>query len=153
MVYGIVSDLDDKTTLVVFRGKKIPEQNIAASYHLGELMHRLKTGDTVYTISIDRFESVSRLLVFGKFCMTNGISVHFIAQPYLDISSGKHWRDTVIWQMERARAFEMCCKGRLQQVFRMDNAQWNFVYQCIERMNLDVLAHTFNPDGILKRGN
>lgn len=153
MVYGIVSDLDNKTTLVVFRGKKIPEGNIVGSYQLGELIKHLKTGDAVYAISIDRFESVSRLLIFAKFCMDNGISVHFIGQPYLDISNGKHWRDSVIWQMERAKAFEMCCKGRLQQGFRMDNTQWDFLFRCIERMNLDILAHTFNPDGILKRGN
>lgn len=153
MVYGLISKLDNETTLDVFRGKKIQEENIAALYQLSELSRRLKKGDTVYTMGANRFGSISQLFVFGRFCMANGVSLRFIGQPYLDITNGKYWKDSIIWQMERSRSIEFACKRALVQRFRMSNNQWNFLYQCIEEMNLEVLAHTFNPDGILKRGN
>lgn len=153
MVYGLISQLDNENTMIFFRGKKIQEENIADSYHLGELARHLKRGDAVYTMSVNRFNNITRLLSFGRFCMVNGVDLHFMAQPYLDIAKGKHWRDSVIWQMERAKAIEYACKNALAQGFKMSNEQWNFLFQCIEEMNLEVLAHTFNPDGILKRGN
>lgn len=153
MVYGLISQLDNENTMIFFRGKKIQEENIADSYHLSELARHLKRGDAVYTMSVNRFNNLTHLLSFGRFCMVNGVDLHFMAQPYLDIAKGKHWRDSVIWQMERARTIESACKGALVQRFKMSNEQWNFLYSCIEEMNLEVFAHTFNPDGILKRGN
>lgn len=153
MVYGLVSQLDNENTMIFFRGKKIQEENIADSYHLSELARHLKRGDAVYTMSVKRFNNLTHLLNFGRFCMVNGVELNFMAQPYLDIGKGKHWKDSIIWQIERARAIESACKGALVQRFKMSNEQWNFLYSCIEEMNLEVLAHTFNPDGILKRGN
>ena len=150
MVYGLVSQLDNENTMIFFRGKKIQEENIADSYHLGELARHLKRGDAVYTMSVN---NITRLLSFGRCCMVSGVDLHFMGQPYLDIAKGKHWKDSIIWQMERARTIESACKGALVQRFKMSNEQWNFLYSCIEEMNLEVLAHTFNPDGILKRGN
>lgn len=44
MVYGLVSQLDNENTMIFFRGKKIQEENIADSYHLGELARHLKRG-------------------------------------------------------------------------------------------------------------
>lgn len=155
MVYGVVSERDCncETTMLFFRGKKISEENIADLYHLGELAKRLQRGDTVYALNVNRFGSVSRLLYFGRFCMQNGISLRFMSQPSLDIANGRHWKDAVIWQMERVKEIETACKGRLQQGFRMTNEQWDFLFYCIECMNMETFAHTFNPDGILKRGN
>lgn len=152
MNYGIISALDDETTKYVFRGKKIIENQMIPSYKIGEAVKQLHKGDVVYVMSVNRFNSVSHLLVIGRICVQRGVSLRFIAQPYLDITNGKYWRDAVLWQMENMHAIEMHAKGKLQQCMRMNNEGWELVYRCIEIMNLEILAHTFSPDGILKRG-
>lgn len=152
MIYGVISDLDNETTRILFREKKIPNTNVVPSQQLGELVKRLRTGDTVYAISINRFYNVWQLFIFGRFCMAHGISLRFSSQPYLDIVNGKHWKNTVIEHIKYISEMELYCKGRLQQAFRMNNAQWDFLFGCIEYMNLEVLAHTFDSDGVLKRG-
>lgn len=153
MHYGLICALDDETTKYVFRGKKISENCIVPNYRIGELVKHLRKGDVVYAISVNRFNSVSQLLAVGRFCMENGVSLRFIAQPYLDIGNGKNWRDGVVWQMEKMNSIEVAAKGRLQQCMQMTNEGWETVFRCIEVMNLEILAHTFSPDGIMKRGN
>ena len=153
MDYGLISALDDETTKYVFRGKKITEKQVIPNYKIGEAMEHLQKGDAVYAISVNRFNSVSHLLAIGRLCMQKGVSLRFIAQPYLDITDGKYWRDTVLWQMEKMNSIEGAAKRRLQQCMRMNNEGWETVFRCIEIMNLEILAHTFSPDGILKRGN
>lgn len=152
MHYGMVSALDDETTKYVFRGKKITENQIIPNYKIGEVVNHLHKGDVVYAISVNRFNSVSHLLTIGRLCMQKGVSLRFIAQPYLDLADGKYWRDAVLWQMEKMKSIELTAKGRLQQCMRMNNEGWETVFRCIEIMNLEILAHTFSPDGILKRG-
>lgn len=153
MNYGLISALDDETTKYVFRGKKITGDCIIPNYRIAETVKNLRKGDTVYVISVNRFYSVSQLMVIGRICMQNGVSLRFIAQPYLDITDGKHWRDSILWQMEKMKSIEVSAKGRLQQCMQMTKEGWETVYRCIEIMNLEILAHTFSPDGILKRGN
>lgn len=153
MNYGLISALDDETTKYVFRGKKITENQMIPNYQIGEAVKQLHKGDTVYAISVNRFDSVSQLLAIGQFCMQKGVSLRFIGQPYLDLADGKCWRDSVLWQMEKMKSIELTAKGRLQQCIRMNKEGWETVFRCIEILNLEILAHTFSPDGILKRGN
>lgn len=152
MHYGMVSALDDETTKYVFRGKKITENQMIPNYQIGEVVNHLHKGDVVYAISVNRFNSVSHLLAIGRLCRQKGVSLRFIGQPYLDLADGKCWRDAVLWQMEKMKSIEITAKGRLQQCMRMNNEGWAAVFRCIEIMNLEILAHTFSTDGILKRG-
>lgn len=153
MNYGLISALDDETTKYVFRGKRITENQIIPNYEIGEAVKSLHKGDVVYVISVNRFNSVSHLLVIGRLCMQKGVSLRFIAQPYLDLANGKCWKDSVLWQMEYMHSIEMRAKSKLQQCMQMNREGWETVYRCIEIMNLEILAHMFSPDGILKRGN
>lgn len=105
----------------------------------------------VYVMSVNRFSSVRQLLVFGRFCKANGVTLRIIEQPYLDLVDGKHWKDSTVWQMERMIAIEEYAKAYLQRNFRMGKEQWEMLYQTLEIMNLEILAHTYSPDGILKR--
>lgn len=151
MVYGYVSNLDNDTTKSIFRGKRIAENNIVPNYRLGDFVKCLQKGDVVYVMNVNRFDSVTQLLAFGRFCIGKGVSLRIIAQPYLDLTDGKVWKDSVFWQMEKMREVEMYAKSHIQKAFRMSNEQWEYLYRTIEVMNLEVLAHTFSPDGILKR--
>ena len=89
MIYGFVSSMDGETTRVLFRSKKIPMQNIFHSGGLGKLVEVLKDGDVVYVISCTRFSSVNQVYGFAKLCHERGVTVHFVAEPYLDIGNGK----------------------------------------------------------------
>ena len=50
MIYGFISSLDDETTKVFFRSKKIRGNNIYYAGSLGELTSVLQSGDVVYTV-------------------------------------------------------------------------------------------------------
>lgn len=152
MIYGFVSSMDGETTRVLFRSKKIPRQNIFHSGGLGKLVEVLKNGDVVYVISCTRFSSVNQVYGFAKFCHERGITVHFVAEPYLDIGNGKQWRPAVANVIRSMVESEYKAKGRMAQGFRMSNEQWDYAYQCFEMMNLDILSHMFSADGVLKRG-
>ena len=152
MVYGIISHLDNATTRVFFKNKKVPDTNVVYSTQLSSLAQVLKSGDAVYVVSVNRFATVSQFMNFGKFCMSNGVSLHLLAQPYLDISSGRHWKPAFVNQMMQMVAMERQATGKMAEGFRMTNEQWEYVYRCFEIMNLEILAYTFSVDGVLKRG-
>ena len=153
MVYGIVSQLDDATTKAFFRSKKVAEENVAYSTQLSVLVKMLKSGDVVYVVSVKRFCTVSLFLNFGKYCMANGVSLRVLAQPYLDLGNGKHWRPAVMSQIMKMVEIERQATGKMAQGFRMTNEQWDYVYRCFEIMNLEVLAQIFSADGVLRRGS
>lgn len=153
MNYGMISAMDDETTKYVFRGKHIKENQIVPNYKIAGIVQQLQKGDVMYVISVNRFNSVSQLLTIGRLCMEKGVALRFIAQPYLDIGNGKYWRDAVLWQMESMKSIELMAKGSLQKCMQMNHEGWETVFRCIEILNLEILAHTFSPDGILKRGN
>ena len=152
MLYGFISSLDDETTKVFFRSKKIRGNNIYCAGSLGALTSVLQTGDVVYTVSCNRFASVRQVYTFARFCNDRGIVLHFVAEPYLDIGNGKQWRPDVANAIRGMVESEYKAKARMAQGFRMSNEQWDFAYQCFAMMNLDSLSHMFSADGVLKRG-
>lgn len=153
MVYGIISQLDDKTTLDFFQSKRVAKENIVHINFLPKLIQVLNTDDVVYVISVNRFTTVSLFMNFGKFCMQHGVTLHLLAQPYLDLCSGKHWKPSTIRQMTQMVEVERRATAKMAQGFQMTKEQWEYVYRCFEIMNLEILAQMFSPDGVLKRGN
>ena len=153
MYYGVISHLDDATTKVFLKSKKVPEANVFFSTQLSPLAQALKAGDVVFVVSVNRFETVSQFMNFGKFCMAHGVSLHVLAQPYLDICNGRHWKPSVIRQMMRMVEVERRATGKMTEGFRMTSEQWEYVYRCFEIMNLEVLGQIFSTDGVLKRGS
>ena len=91
MIYGFISSLDDETTKVFFRSKKIRVNNIYSAGSLGALTSVLQSGDVVYTVSCNRFASVRQVYTFTRFCHERGIILHFVAEPYLGLEGvGSH---------------------------------------------------------------
>lgn len=153
MVYGVISHLDDATTKAFFTSKKVAEANVVSSCQLSALVSVLESGDTVFVVSVNRFATVSQFMNFGKFCMSKGVSLHVLAQPYLDIGSGKHWKQSVIRQMMQMVEVERRATGKMAEGFRLSSEMWEYVYRCFEIMNLEVLGQIFSADGVLKRGS
>lgn len=153
MVYGIVSDVDNRSTLEVFHSKKVNEDNIIHVNHLSSLGGILKSGDVVYVMSVNRFLRVGQVLGFGRLCMSKGVSLRFITQPYLDITVGKHWKPAVINQMTKMMYIERSAIGRMSSVCKYTNEYWEYLCRTFEMMNVELLAQTFANDGLMKRGS
>lgn len=152
MVYGIVSQVDDATTRAYFKNKRVPDANVVHIIQLPSLMQTLKSGDVIFVVSVNRFWSVNQFLQFGKFCMSNGVSLHLLAQPYLDLGNGKHWKPSVINQMIKMVEVERRAMARMSTTSKYSNEFWEYLCRTFEMMNLEILAHTFSADGVLKRG-
>lgn len=153
MIYGIISQADNATTRAYFKNKRVPDANVVHIVQLPSLLQVLKSGDVVFVVSINRFWSVSQFFQFGKFCMSNGVFLHLLAQPYLDISSGKHWKPSAVNQMAQMVDEERRAIARMSNACQYTNTYWEFLCRTFEVMNLEVLAHTFSADGVLKRGS
>ena len=92
-----------------------------------------------------------QVYTFARFCHERGIVLHFVAEPYLDIGNGKQWRPAVAKVIASMVESEQKAKGMMAQGFKMSDSQWEYTYRCFELMNLDILAHLFSADGVLKR--
>ena len=53
MLYGLVSQMDDETSKVLFRSKKVSKDNLYYACNLAQLANVLKSGDTVYTYQVN----------------------------------------------------------------------------------------------------
>ena len=153
MNYGIISRLDDDTTTAVFKSKRIPADNIVAINQLDRLAQVLKAEDVVYVISVNRFFSVAQLLSFAQLCQTREVTVHLVAQPYLDFGNGKHWKTSVRNLLGMMQKIEYSVKTQMTQQMNLTRAQWDCIYRGLEIMNLEILARIFSADGLLRRGN
>lgn len=153
MNYGIISRLDDDTTTAVFKSKRIPADNIVAINQLDRLAQVLKAEDVVYVISVNRFFSVAQLLSFAQLCQTREVTVHLVAQPYLDFGNGKHWKTSVRNLLGMMQKIEYSVKTQMTQQMNLTRAQWDCIYRGLEIMSLEILARIFSADGILRRGN
>lgn len=153
MVYGIISQADDVTTRAFFKNKRVPDVNVLHITQIASLVQVLKSGDVVFVVSVNRFATVSQFFQFGKFCMSNGVALHLLAQPYLDLGNGRHWKPSVMSQMMRMVELERYAKANMSNGYKYSNEYWEVLCRTFEIMNLEVLVHTFLADGVLKRGS
>ena len=153
MVYGIISDLDNVTTAELFNSKKIKEEHIIHINFLQSLKGILRTGDVVYVMSVNRFLSVAQCLCFGRICASMGVSLRFILQPYLDISMNKPWKPYVVNYMTKMMYLERSAIGRMSSACKYTNEHWEYLCRTFEMMDVELLAHTFSNDGLMKRGS
>ena len=153
MIYGIVSEKDNETTRTVFRSKKITDDNqIYSISQLGVLVERLQLDDILYCISVDRFLSVSQYVVFCEKVLHAGASLRCLEQPYLDIGNGRHWRSSVVSQLNTMVRAEGVTANRLYSVLELSDKGRCYVSRCIVDMSISILAKTYSSDGILHRG-
>lgn len=113
MIYGIVLQTDDATIRAFFKNKRVSDANVVHITQIASLVQMLKSGDVVFVVSVTRFSSVPQFFQFGKFCMSNGVSLHLLAQPYLDLGNGKHWKTSVMSQMMRMVEVEWYAKENM----------------------------------------
>lgn len=151
MVYGIVSQLDGDTTRAFMRSKKISAENIFSATNLQVLVQKLKAGDTVVVVNVNRFSTVNQFLVFLKRCQQIGVAVRILAQPYLDMGSGKTWKLAITNFLFKMVEIEHLAEEHMSRGIKMDKTCWEFTCRCFEIMNLEIVSYIFSADGIMKR--
>lgn len=152
MLYGIYSGRDNEATKTVFKGKRIPDRNCFPISGLGALAQVLTENDVVHVVNVNRFMSVAQIFSFAHLCHERGVILHFLDQPYLDISTSKKWKPSIVRLLQKMVENENCAKAYMRQCFRMSDVQWGYVDSCLEGMNLASLAAVFSSDGVMGRG-
>lgn len=132
MIYGIVSEKGNETPRTVFRSKKITDNQIYYISQLGVLVERLQSDDIIYCIiSVDRFLRVSQYVVFCEKVLHAGVSLRCLEQPYLDIGYGRHWRSSVVSQLNTMVRAEGVTANRLYSDLELSDKGRNYVSRCI----------------------
>ena len=153
MVYAIISEKDNQTSLAYFKSKKIPQGNYVRVSSLQLLAQKLTAGDVVYVVGIDRFSSVGVFVAFADSVLKAGASMKILEQPYLDIGNGKHYRPSVEEHLKTLVALESANGNRLLGSVKLNATGKDYVARCITDITVGILAKTYASDGILHRGN
>lgn len=153
MVYAIISEKDNQTSLAYFKSKKIPQGNYVRVSSLQLLAQKLTAGDVVYVVGIDRFSSVGVFVAFADSVLKAGASMKILEQPYLDIGNGKHYRPSVEEHLKTLVALESANGNRLLASLKLTATGMDYVARCVTDITVGILAKTYASDGILHRGN
>ena len=60
-------------------------------------------------------------------------------------SKGKQWRPAVVKAVQSMIESEKNAKRKMIQSLNLSNEQWDYVYECFEMMNLEILSHMLFP--------
>lgn len=153
MVYAIISEKDNQTSLAYFKSKKIPQGNFVPVSKLQHLVQVLGSGDVVFVVSVDRFPSVRTFVTFADAVLRTGASMKILEQSYLDVGNGKHYRPCVKDHLNTLVALEQGIGGRLVSSMKLNSNGNRLVYLGVTSITVGVLAKTYASDGILHRGN
>ena len=142
---AIVSGLRfNETTRTVFRSKKITDNQIYFVSQLRVVVERLQSDDIIYCISVDRFLRVSQYVVFCEKVLHARASLRCLEQPYLDIGNGRHWRSSVVSQLNTMVRAEGVTANRLCSVMELTDKGRNYVSRCMVDMSITILAKTYS---------
>lgn len=153
MVYGIISQKDNKTSIAFFKSKKVSASNMVTADRLKQLGNVITAGDVIHVVSVDRFLSVSAFVAFAGMVLRSGASMKILEQPYLDIGNGKHYKSNIEEHLNVLARLESANVNRLLGSMQLTDAGREYVIRCVTDISLGILANTYGSDGILHRGN
>ena len=153
MNYGLVSEKNNEMTLTFMKSKKVSSSSIVTISKLNALVSIITFGDVIYVISVDRFPSVSRFVVFTELVFKAGVTLHCLEQPYLDVGNGKRWRPSIVEHLNVLMRLENDNAKRLFSSFKFTNEGKDYVARCVADITVGVLAKTYASDGIMHRGS
>ncbi len=153
MVYAIISEKDNQTSLAYFKSKKIPQGNFVPVSKLQQLVQVLGSGDVVFVVSVDRFSSVRTFATFSDAVLRAGASMKILEQSYLDVGNGKHYRQSVEGHLRVLARLESMNVNRLLGSLKLTATGKDYVARCVTDITVGILTKTYASDGILHRGN
>lgn len=153
MVYGIISQKDNQTSLAYFKSKKVSQGNLVTADRLQQLVNVITAGDVIHVVSVDRFPSVNTFVTFAGIVLKKGASMKILDQPYLDVGNGKHYKTSVEEHLKVLAGLESVNVSRLMASLKLTDAGKEYVIRCVTDITLGILAKTYASDGILHRGS
>ena len=153
MVFGIISQKDNQTSIAFFKSKKVSSSNLVTADRLKQLGNVITAGDVVHVVSVDRFLSVNDFVIFAGIVLRSGASMKILEQPYLDIGNGKHYKASIEEHLNVLARLESANVSRLLGLMQLTDAGREYVIRCVTDISLGILANTYGSDGILHRGN
>ena len=153
MVFGIISQKDNQTSIAFFKSKKVSSSNLVTADRLKKLGNVITAGDVVHVVSVDRFLSVNDFVIFAGIVLRSGASMKILEQPYLDIGNGKHYKASIEEHLNVLARLESANVSRLLGLMQLTDAGREYVIRCVTDISLGILANTYGSDGILHRGN
>ena len=141
MVYGIISEKDNQTSLAYFKSKKISQGNLVTADRLHQLVNVITAGDVIHVVSIDRFPSVNSFIAFAGIVLKKGASMKILDQPYLDVGNGKHYKASVEEHLKVLAGLESVNVSRLMASLKLTDAGKEYVIRCVTDITLGVRRH------------
>lgn len=151
MIYGIISQKDNQTSLAYFKSKKVSQGNLVTADRLQQLVNVLSSGDVIYVVSVDRFPSVNAFVTFAGIVLKTGASMKILEQPYLDVGNGKHYKSSIEEHLKVLAGLESVNISRMMGSLKLTGAGKEYVIRCVTDISLGILAKTYASDGILHR--
>ena len=152
MVYGIISQKDNQTSLAYFKSKKVSQSNLVNADRLQQLANVITAGDVIHVVSVDRFLSVNTFVTFAGIVLKTGASMKILDQPYLDIGNGKHYKTSIEEHLKVLAGLESVDTERLLKALKLTNTGKEYVIRCMTNVTIGILTKTYASDGILHRG-
>ena len=153
MVYGIISQKDNQTSIAFFKSKKVSSSNLVTADRLKQLGNVITVGDVAHVVSVDRFLSVNDFVIFAGMVLRTGASMKILEQPYLDIGNGKHYKASIEEHLNVLARLESANVSRLLGSMQLTDAGREYVIRCVTDISIGILANTYGSDGILHRVN
>ena len=151
MMYAVISEKDNQTSLAYFKSKKIPQANFVSVSKLQQLIQTLSAGDMVHVVSVDRFPSVETFINFAMILFKMDVSMKILEQPYLDIVNGKRYKFGIERHLKALAELEYVNINRLISVLKCNSAGNQYIYRCVTDITVGILAKSYAADGILHR--
>lgn len=150
MVYSVVSSEDkNAVSMEFFSSKKIPLRNMHSVGSLNVLAEQLVLGDVVWVVDVNRFGSVITYWNFYQICKQKGVSIKFLANPYLNYAKDKRLKGSYEKLIVYMISIEQKIATDICRAFNDVNvAEVQRYAGCI---SVNILGQIFSTDGILKR--
>ena len=151
VTYALVSDLDNKSTMLALKGKGVKDDScIYLIQNTNTLIKKLQTGDTVVVISIDRFGSVVWMVQIFEYLRQNGVAFKSIQEPYLEFRDGKELKRGVVEYLNQLCADEASLIKGIEATCKNPNYTAHLSRQ-VRLLCLRVVQRTFAEKGLIRR--
>jgi|GEM_PF-3770310 hypothetical protein len=150
--YGLVGlTLDDNNSLAALKAKGVKSSsNIYSNQNIGTLIDKVKIGDTIITLSIDRFGSVCRMVQVFEQLRAQGVAFKSVQEPYLEFRDGKELKRGVVKYLYQLGTDETTLINNIEATCKYPKYTAYLLRQ-IRQLCLQSVQRTFAEQGIMRR--
>ena len=112
--------------------------------YIQNLANVLRTGDTVYVLSVRAFFSLNDFMQFAAIVMNVHASLKIYEQPSLSIRNGKIWNESICQHIKNATRLE---SEAIQYLMRY-NVQPSVASQCIWGLCKRIFSESYSKSSL-----